>query len=244
VSLLLETWRRYDWKPELPADARIHRDDYPRSRGLNANFIDEHLMEQIESQENLALLDPETRVLVLICRDEGLRISEALTLKTDCLKKTPAGRWALAHYMSKDKSYRVIPASRVVVDAVGINSVTPSAHGWRMPASPDARSARSSGTPPGRCRSTTPGFLTTHCAVSTRRSTRSASTSRAKPSVSNPTATCPASSGWPRRSAAVCTRLPEAGAAGAGASGMVTSRGTWPCRRLGYCAYSSNSYRE
>ncbi|MCW2916542.1 MAG: transposase [Actinomycetia bacterium] len=118
VSLLLETWRRYDWKPELPADARIHRDDYPRSRGLNANFIDEHLMEQIESQENLALLDPETRVLVLVCRDEGLRISEALTLKTDCLKKTPAGRWALAHYKSKDKSYRVIPASRVVVDAV------------------------------------------------------------------------------------------------------------------------------
>ena len=46
-------------------------------------------MEQIESQENLALLDPETRTLLLICRDEGLRISEVLTLNTGCLKKTP-----------------------------------------------------------------------------------------------------------------------------------------------------------
>ncbi|WP_323187908.1 tyrosine-type recombinase/integrase [Streptomyces sp. NBC_01242] len=75
-------------------------------------------MEQIESEQNLALLDPETRALVLICRDEGLRISEALTLKTDCLKKTSSGRWALVHYKSKDKSFRAIPASRVVVDAI------------------------------------------------------------------------------------------------------------------------------
>lgn len=118
VSTMLETWRRYDWQPALPADARIHRDEYPRPRGLKANFIDEHLMEQIESEENLALLDPETCALVLICRDEGLRISEALTLKTDCLKKTPSGRWALVHYKSKDKSFRAIPASRVVVDAI------------------------------------------------------------------------------------------------------------------------------
>jgi integrase len=118
LSQLLETWRRYGWEPVLPADARIHRDEYPRPRGLNANFIDEHLMEQIESEENLSLLDPETRTLVLICRDEGLRIGEVLTLKTGCLKKTASGRWALVHYKSKDKSYRAIPASRVVVDAI------------------------------------------------------------------------------------------------------------------------------
>lgn len=67
LSQPLETWRRYGWEPVLPADARIHRDEYPRPRGLNANFIDEHLMEQIESEENLSLLDPETRTLVLIC---------------------------------------------------------------------------------------------------------------------------------------------------------------------------------
>ncbi|GAA3380809.1 tyrosine-type recombinase/integrase [Streptomyces sannanensis] len=118
VATLLETWRRYHWQPVLPPDARIHQDEYPRPRGLKANFIDEHLMEQIESEENLALLDPETRALVLICRDEGLRISEALILKTDCLKKTPSGRWALVHYKSKDKSFRAIPASRAVVDAI------------------------------------------------------------------------------------------------------------------------------
>jgi integrase len=74
--------------------------------------------EQIESQENLALLDPETRALLVICRDEGLRISEVLTLNTGCLKKTPAGRWALVHYKSKDRSYRAIPASRVAVDEI------------------------------------------------------------------------------------------------------------------------------
>jgi integrase len=118
ISTLLESWRRYGWQPALPADARIHRDEYPRPRGLNANFIDEHLMAQIESEDNLSLLDPETRCLVLICRDEGLRIGEALTLKTDCLKKTPSGRWALVHYKSKDKSFRAIPVSQIVVDAV------------------------------------------------------------------------------------------------------------------------------
>src|SRR5450756_2140929 len=115
VSLLLETWRLYHWAPALPADARIHRDEYPRPRGLNANFIDEYLMEQIESEENLALLDPETRTLLLICRDEGLRISEVLTLNTDCLKKTPAGRWALVHYKSEGQElpgYPGLPGGR------------------------------------------------------------------------------------------------------------------------------------
>ncbi|MCM3883105.1 site-specific integrase [Frankia sp. R82] len=114
----LEAWRRYGWTPRLPDDAHIYVDDLPRVAGLNANFIDEYLMAQIEAEENLALLDPETRTMVLICRDEGLRIGEALTLKTDCLRKLPSGRWALVHYKSKDKSYRAIPASATVVDAV------------------------------------------------------------------------------------------------------------------------------
>jgi integrase len=111
-------WHRYGWEPALPPTTRIYTDDYPRRPGLNANFIDEHLMDQIEAEDNLALLEPETRTMVLICRDEGLRIGEALTLKTDCPKKTPSGRWALVHYKSKDKSYRAIPASRVVVEAI------------------------------------------------------------------------------------------------------------------------------
>ncbi|SDW92488.1 Site-specific recombinase XerD [Saccharopolyspora shandongensis] len=111
-------WHRYGWEPALSPTTRIFTDDYPRRSGLKANFIDEYLMEQIESEENLALLEPETRTMVLICRDEGLRIGEALTLKTDCLKQTPSGRWALVHYKSKDKSFRAIPASRVVVEAI------------------------------------------------------------------------------------------------------------------------------
>lgn len=87
VSMFLEAWRRDVWEPELPGSARIYADEYPRTPGLKANFIDEFLMAQIESEANLALLDPETRAVVLICRDEGLRIGEALTLKVDCLKQ-------------------------------------------------------------------------------------------------------------------------------------------------------------
>ncbi|MEV6598802.1 site-specific integrase [Actinoplanes sp. NPDC051346] len=115
----LEAWRRYGFTPPLPENAHIYVDDLPRASGLQANFIDEYLMSQIEAEENLALLEPETRTMVLICRDEGLRIGEALTLKTDCLKRLPSGRWALVHYKSKDKSYRAIPASAAVVDAIG-----------------------------------------------------------------------------------------------------------------------------
>ncbi|WP_199565800.1 tyrosine-type recombinase/integrase [Spongiactinospora rosea] len=114
----LDHWHRYGWDPLLPATARIYTEDYPRRSGLKANFIDEYLMDQIEAEENLTLLEPETRVMLLICRDEGLRIGEALTLKLDCLQRTPSGRWALVHYKSKDKSYRAIPASRVVVEAI------------------------------------------------------------------------------------------------------------------------------
>ena len=114
----LEAWRRYGWEPRLPDDAHIYVDDLPRTGGLKAKFIDEYLMQQIEADENLVLLDPDTRTMVLICRDEGLRIGEAQTLKTDCLQQLPSGRWALVHYKSKDKSYRAIPASRAVVEAV------------------------------------------------------------------------------------------------------------------------------
>ena len=262
--------------------ARIHRDEYPRPHGLNANFIDEYLMEQIESEENLALLDPETRAFLLICRDEGLRIGEVLTLKTDCLKKTASGRWALVHYKSKDKSYRAIPASRVVVEMIRgqVNRVRQQ-HGdtcrWLFPkvmGNPDGKYPMPYGTVDTRLnawmsliklidangdpasvswhqfrhtlgtrmanagvsgrtirevlghtsckdgKSTTPGLPTTSCATSTRRSTRSASTSRARPCAFSWRMTRLASSGWPRRSAAACTRSAAAGAAW-------TS--PWPC---------------
>ena len=55
---------------------------------------------------------------MLICRDEGLRIGEALTLPPNCLKRTKAGRWALVHYKTKDQSWRAIPASALVVTAI------------------------------------------------------------------------------------------------------------------------------
>ncbi|MBS2531976.1 tyrosine-type recombinase/integrase [Catenulispora sp. NF23] len=118
LSVFLDTWHRYDWQPPLSRHTRFRTEDYPRRPGLRANFIDEAVMAQIETQAGVDLLPGPARTLLLICRDEGLRIGEAITLPPDCLKRTPGGRWALVHYKSKDQSWRAIPASSLVVDCV------------------------------------------------------------------------------------------------------------------------------
>ncbi|MEU5547876.1 tyrosine-type recombinase/integrase [Streptomyces sioyaensis] len=118
LAVFLDNWHWRGWQPELSRQTRIYPEDYPIRPGLEANFIDEYLMEQIETEENIGLLAPMPRTIVLIARDEGMRIGEVLTLPPNCLKKTAAGRWALVHYKTKDQSWRSIPASALVVEAI------------------------------------------------------------------------------------------------------------------------------
>lgn len=86
LMTFLHSVRRHGWAPDLPADAMVHFDDYPRTPALASRHLSEHVMHQIEDTTNLAAFDdPAMRVMTEILVRTGLRSGDARQLFIDCL---------------------------------------------------------------------------------------------------------------------------------------------------------------
>ena len=86
--------RIHDWAPGLPANATYFDGEVPRrSTRRLPRFIDEFVMGQIESDENLARLpDLTTRTAIVILIETGLRSVDALRLPFDPDHRRRRGR--------------------------------------------------------------------------------------------------------------------------------------------------------
>jgi hypothetical protein len=103
----LEASRRHGWLPRLPAGAVLYADDMPRRGAYLPRFIPDHVMAQLESEDNLArIADPATRRLITVLIETGLRASDACRLAPDCLAEDSAGWPCLRFYNSKVKPSR------------------------------------------------------------------------------------------------------------------------------------------
>lgn len=96
LGVFLRDVHRHGWAPGLPGNAMVF-DDYPAKPASNPRWISEHLMRQLESEQNLALFgNDDARLVLRILINCGLRLKDARQLPLDCVVRDDAGAPYLA----------------------------------------------------------------------------------------------------------------------------------------------------
>lgn len=119
LRTFLDDCRRHDWMPSLDAKATYYRDDYARRPEALPRYISDHVMAQLEQEENLARLPSITsRTLLEVLVGTGLRAEDTLTLEFDSLTRDTAGAPYLRYFNHKLARERFVPISDQLADQV------------------------------------------------------------------------------------------------------------------------------
>lgn len=94
----------------------IRNEDFPKRSNPLPRFIPNEVMTQLN--QHLADLPEPVMRMVLVLQECGMRISELLYLKADCLLQDKAGDWFLKYYQFKMKKEITIPISRELVRVI------------------------------------------------------------------------------------------------------------------------------
>ena len=91
--------RQHRWDTGLPASAMFFTEDYPKRAERLPRAVTEHIMAQLEHPDNLArFADPSHRLITIILMRCGLRITDALRLRADCIIADDEGAPYLRYY--------------------------------------------------------------------------------------------------------------------------------------------------
>ena len=142
----LDDNRRYRWVPGIPAEATIYPDEISARRRSLPRFIPEFVMNQLESDDNLAQLHPPYRGLVVLITETGLRIGDACTLPFDPVLTDSAGWPCLRFASSKMRAEQLVPLSARAVQAVRdqqrhVRDSHPDGSAWLFPSRSDPQLA-------------------------------------------------------------------------------------------------------
>ncbi|ELS03576.1 site-specific recombinase XerD [Xenococcus sp. PCC 7305] len=91
----------------------VRKEDFPKRPKSQPRYIPEHIIDQLI--EHLEDLHAPVQRMVLVLLECGMRISELLHLKSDCLLQDKAGDWFLRYYQFKMKKEITVPISREIV---------------------------------------------------------------------------------------------------------------------------------
>lgn len=105
-------------------------------------FIPEFVMNQLESDENLAQLHPTYRGLIVLITETGLRVGDACTLPFDPVLTDSAGWPCLRFTNSKMRAEQLVPLSTRAVTAVRdqqrrVRDSHPTGSAWLFPSRAD-----------------------------------------------------------------------------------------------------------
>ena len=119
VRGFLDTCRRYGWMPGLPTTTAIYIDELPRRPQPLPRFVPEFVMAQIEHPDHLARLpDDETRHLLLVIIETGLRASDACALPFNPIIEDSVGWPCLKFFNHKMSAEQLIPLSAAAAEAI------------------------------------------------------------------------------------------------------------------------------
>src|SRR5450755_3684144 len=138
----LEDNRRYHWLPGIPAEATIYPDEISARCRTLPRFIPEFVMNQLESDDNLAQLQPPYRGLVVLIAETGLRVGDACALPFDPVLTDSAGWPCLRFVSSKMRAEQLVPLSARAVNAVRdqqrhVRDSHPDGSAWLFPSRSD-----------------------------------------------------------------------------------------------------------
>jgi integrase len=140
---LLDDNRRHSWVPAIAAGAVIYRDELLSQRRYSLpRFIPDHVMSQLEEEDNLARLDPRYRRLIVLITETGLRATDACTLGFDSLLTDSAGWPCLRFTSSKMRAEHLLPLSARAVEAIRtqqgwVTQTQPEETEWLFPSASD-----------------------------------------------------------------------------------------------------------
>lgn len=111
------TIQKFEWE-DTPSRVLIYQEDYPKVPKAKPRFIDEYVLEQLNS--HLDELPTYIATMVMIIQECGMRISELCTLKKGCLLEDKEGDHFLKYYQWKMKKEHIIPISREVASLIKV----------------------------------------------------------------------------------------------------------------------------
>ena len=119
VRVFFDACHRHGWLPRLSANAVIHVEELPFHHEQLARFIPEFVMNQLESDANLArIANPTTRHLVLVLIETGLRVGDACHLEFNPMIDDSVGWPCLRFDNTKVSAEQLIPLSAKAADAI------------------------------------------------------------------------------------------------------------------------------
>ncbi len=135
--------RQHRWDETLPADALIFADDYPKRTTLAPRALAEAVMAQVEQPDNLERWDnPAFRLVTLILIRCGLRVSDALRLRIDCIVTDAEGAPYLRYVNHKMKREALVPIDEEIREEITARRGNGGAGPWLFPRptkNPDGR---------------------------------------------------------------------------------------------------------
>ena len=110
LNQFFTTVRQHRWDTALPAGAMFYPEDYPKREQRLPRALAEHVMAQLEHPDNLArFADPAHRLVTIILMCCGLRITDALRLRADCVVADAEDAPYLRYYNHKMKREALVP---------------------------------------------------------------------------------------------------------------------------------------
>lgn len=119
LNNFLHAIRQHRWDATLPAGALIFADDYPKRITSAPRALAEAVMAQVEQPDNLERWDnPAFRLVTLILIRCGLRVSDALRLRIDCVVTDAEGAPYLRYVNHKMKREALIPIDEEIREEI------------------------------------------------------------------------------------------------------------------------------
>lgn len=120
LNLFLQAIRQNRWDDGLPGTAAFYPGDTPRPPAATiSRRLAEHVMAQVESEENLSRWDnPAGRLVTLILIRTGLRISSVVCLDFDCLVNDGQNAAYLRYFNTKMKREAAVPIDEQLEQAI------------------------------------------------------------------------------------------------------------------------------
>jgi integrase len=119
VRVLIEDHRLNDWHPRIPETAVLRAGELPKREEMVPRPIDDFLLRQIMSEDNLTQTRPDLRTMLLIFDGHGLRIGSVVELEIDCLGEDADGFPTLRYRNTKRARERLHPIRNpAIVDVI------------------------------------------------------------------------------------------------------------------------------
>ncbi|MDP7990394.1 tyrosine-type recombinase/integrase [Bacillus sp. MHSD_36] len=117
LEVFFNTLTRLEWD-DVPSRVLIFKEDYLKEPKAKPRFIDEYVLEQLNS--HLDKLPEYIATMTMIVQECGMRVSELCTLKKGCLLEDKDRDYFLKYYQWKMKKEHIIPVSKEVAVLIKI----------------------------------------------------------------------------------------------------------------------------